>query len=439
MAMNNELFISVGIDVGADFSEMAIVLPNQVFIEKKTYRVYHNNLKSLETAIEKIKKAEETHSMKSRAFLESTGVYHFPLFCYINENGLDAYIVNPLITNSNKNMNIRKVKNDKLDARRIALIGLNPETKVSLIPKDLVLNLRNLLREHYNLSDSKTAYVLKLNTQLRMAFPQYLGIFRDLVGKASAMVLSEYTTPESILAEKEEILVEKIAVTSRKKKSYGKAKYDLLVKAAKDALKFGHLLDSNVLLIRQSLRFISTIKLEMDELMKQMGEIVAGNPEEVFIKRIKLLEGIKGVGFLSAVGLMCEIGDFDAFKKPKQLVGYFGIDPAVNQSGNYCGSGFKMSKRGSRIGRRILYTIALQFIGSSNGVPRNSVIKAFYLEKCKSKKKKVALGAVMRKVCNIIFAVLRDNKPYVIKTPEQHQLEYQHAGQHQEEILKISA
>jgi hypothetical protein len=37
----------------------------------------------------------------------------------------------------------------------------------------------------------------------------------------------------------------------------------------------------------------------------------------------------------------------------------------------------------------------------------------------------VALGAVMHKVCNIIFAVLRDNKPFELITPEQHVLNYE--------------
>ena len=36
----NQLFISVGIDVGADFSWMSIVLPNQQFIGKP-YKILH--------------------------------------------------------------------------------------------------------------------------------------------------------------------------------------------------------------------------------------------------------------------------------------------------------------------------------------------------------------------------------------------------------------
>ena len=52
---------------------------------------------------------------------------------------------------------------------------------------------------------------------------------------------------------------------------------------------------------------------------------------------------------------------------------------------------------------------------------RNPIIHEFYHLKCVSKPKKVALGAVMRKLVNIIFAVLRDRKPFQLRSPEEHE------------------
>ncbi|WP_231968689.1 hypothetical protein [Thermoanaerobacterium sp. RBIITD] len=49
----------------------------------------------------------------------------------------------------------------------------------------------------------------------------------------------------------------------------------------------------------------------------------------------------------------------------------------------------------------------------------------YYQKKKESKPKKVALGAIMHKISDIVFAVLRDNKPFVIKTPDEHKLQYQ--------------
>ena len=112
-------FISVGIDVGADFSQISILTPDhKPFV--KAFKVIHNNSDSLKKAVSTIKKAEESNSMKARIFLESTGIYHFPLFCYLKDSGFEVFVLNPLITDSTKNSSLRKVKNDKFDSLRIA-------------------------------------------------------------------------------------------------------------------------------------------------------------------------------------------------------------------------------------------------------------------------------------------------------------------------------
>jgi len=65
--------------------------------------------------------------------------------------------------------------------------------------------------------------------------------------------------------------------------------------------------------------------------------------------------------------------------------------------------------------------LALQSISlRKNGEPKNPVLRAYYEEKCKTKARMTALGAVMHKVCNIVFAVLRDEQPFVLVTPAEH-------------------
>ena len=138
--------------------------------------------------------------------------------------------------------------------------------------------------------------------------------------------------------------------------------------------------------------------------------------------RICLLQSLRGIGFLSAVVLIAEMGDFDLFASPRKLYAYFGLDPAVKQSGKFNGDKVHMSKRGSSLARRILHMAALNNlkVDKSTKMPVNPVIHSYYADKCKSKKKKVAVGAVMHKLCNIIFAMLRDNKPFEMITPQEH-------------------
>jgi len=419
-SMTSKLFISVGIDVGADFSFMSLALPSQTFIGKP-FKIVHANLNSLEKAAFTIKEAEELHSMKARIVMESTGIYHYPLYCYLRDKGFDVIVINPIISKNSTNMNIRKVHSDRFDSKKLTLIGLKPDLKTSVIPSDDVLNLRNLVREYYYLMDCRSAYVNKLRGVLKVSFPQYINVFSKVTVQTSLTLLEKYSSPADFLSVKKKSIIDVIRKTARFGKDYAEEKYQAIVEAANSAGVFGHFVPSNSTQIRLCVSFIRKYDEEIAGVLATMHKLVDENADKAFVQHICFIETIPGAGFLSAVTVICEIGDFFVFKSPKQLFAYFGLDPSVNQSGNFTGTKNKMSKRGSSIARRAIFTIALVGIGlTRKGVANNPVLREYYLKKCQSKHKMVALGAVMHKVCNIIFAVLRDNKPFVLITQEQH-------------------
>ena len=365
------------------------------------------------------------YSLESRIFLESTGIYHYPLFCYLRDKGFNCSVINPIITKNSTNINIRKVHNDRFDSKKAALVGLKPDLKVSLMPSDLALNCRNLCREYYDLMDNRSAYVNKLQGELRMAFPQYLGIFSKVTINTSLTLLETYTSPSAFInADKQEIL-DTIRSTARFGLTYAQNKYNAIIQAANEASEFGYIIDSNIKRIRLYISFIRKYDEEINNILNAMHELVDANEDTDFVKQIHLIETFKGAGFLSAVSLMGEIGDFSAFGKSKQLFAYFGLDPAVKQSGKFEGTKVQMSKRGSAIARRVIHTLTLQSISTfRTGEAKNPVPREYYLKKCESKPKLVAMGAVSHKVCNMIFAILRDNKPFEIITPQEHNKQY---------------
>jgi transposase len=423
--MNNKHYISVGIDVGSCFSWMSIVTPDGKPISKP-FKITHNDPESLEKAVSAIQKAEELHSLESRTFLESTGIYHFPLFCYLVDHGFSTYIINPIITHSVKNASIRKVKNDKIDSLGIARLGLTPELPVSNFPAKLVLELRSLTRKYFDITDQRSAYVNKLKGDLKTVFPQYQDIFCNITGKTSVMILRQYPTPEKILRGHKKTMIEKISKSSRRGIVRAEQYYDKLCAAASMATTFGCPIESIYFNISLSLDFIEQFDAALASIMKRIELLITLNIKDRFIQQIRLLQTIKGVGFLTAVTIMCEIGDFAAFKSPKQLFAYFGLDPEVKQSGNFIATNVHMSKRGSRIARRAIFTIALASIRTTrSGVAINPHLHAYYTLKSGQKPKMVALGAVMHKVCNIIFAVLRDEKPFQLRSPDEHRSQHQ--------------
>jgi len=101
---------------------------------------------------------------------------------------------------------------------------------------------------------------------------------------------------------------------------------------------------------------------------------------------------------------------------------FFGVDPSVNESGNFKGTSNKMSKRGPAIDRRALYALALASIRKTkSGIPMNQVLYDDDHIKFKGKKKKVRLVTIMNKLLRYIFSVLKNQKPYEVRASRIHQ------------------
>ena len=424
--MNNKTspYLSVGIDVGSDFSLMAVALPTQELVGKP-YKIFHDSQRSMDGAIDMILSLMKKHGLSARVFMESTGIYHFPLYYRMKDAGLNVNILNPLITHANKDINVRNVHNDKFDAQKIALIGLRPNLKTSIVPDDDVAAMRAILREYYAMKKELSMYICRLKNQLRQVFPQFLPIFSKVNGITAMAILYEYVTPDAILAVGLDELEQFMKRTVTKGPLHIHEKAVALMEAAEAAQRFGHGNPGIYFLIRHYIEMIRLLDSQTRQLMEQIRHLLKEHRDSKLAEQTRLLQTIPGIGLLSAVTLVCEIGDFSAFKRPKQLFAYFGLDPKIKQSGNFAGADLKMSKRGSPFARRCIYVLALQSVSLRvNGTPKNPVLRAYYEEKCRSKPKMTALGAVMHKVCNIIFAVLRDEKPFSLITPEEHRAAY---------------
>lgn len=410
----------VGIDVSADFSYVAILAPNGD-VYKKSFKIKHD-VSGFNHLVNEIKKVEKEFNMKSGIFMESTGVYHLSLFHFLNKNFDNTFVINPLVTKCNKNGDIRKVKNDKKDALSIAKIGKYQDIKLSQgVSLDIFL-LRSLEREYYKLTDTCSDFKKKLSADLRVTFPGYNTIFSDITSNSSIAILSAYPTPQSILDAPKETLVNILTTKSRKGLSWAEKKYSKLIDMAKEATIIGIPLDALAFKITSSIKIIDTFETEISNLLKEIKLLInSSNFPDKIKKNIELVDSIPGIGTLTAVTLIAEIGDIDGFLKPKHLVAFFGIDCSVNESGKFKGNQNKISKRGTRIGRRALYAVALASIRSSrNGVPINKVLLEYYQTNLKGKKAKVALVAIMHKILNFIFAVLRNQTPFEQRDPKLH-------------------
>ena len=83
----------------------------------------------------------------------------------------------------------------------------------------------------------------------------------------------------------------------------------------------------------------------------------------------------------------------------------------------------KMSKRGSSQVRAAFHMVVVNSVAvaaQKNHPAGNPILVAYYGGKCKSKPGKVAMCAVMRKISNIVFAVLSGQQPLELCQPQEY-------------------
>ena len=71
---------------------------------------------------------------------------------------------------------------------------------------------------------------------------------------------------------------------------------------------------SNSIQIRLCVSFIRQYGKEVKAVLAAIHKFVAQHDDELFVRHIRLIETIPGADFLSAVTVLCEIGDFSVFK-----------------------------------------------------------------------------------------------------------------------------
>lgn len=405
-----------GVDVSKRFSDMCILSPtNDVLCRVK---IYHD-LTSMERAVAELERVKEQYSAAPVVVMESTSHYHLILFQFFRDAGYEVIVVNPIQSGALKNINVRKVKNDKVDAYKIAMLYRLKVLRTSQVPVDSLRGLRLLCRQRAELMSDVTRYKNRLTAYLDQIFPGYDKVFSDVGGASSRAVLKECPTPQILLLKSEDELAGVIRVAGFKSLTFGREKAAKLRQAAEGAVKLGIYAPGNASVVTAVLAVLETLLLNIRQIEQDIKAVIL---QETYIRHnLSLLQTIPGIGPHSALVILSEIGDFSLFQKPKQLAAYFGLDPSQRQSGTFTGSKNKLSKRGSAYVRAMLHMAAVTSVISQAKRPAgNPVLLAYYEKKCKDKPIQVALCAVMRKISNIIFAVLRDQKPFELRLPEQH-------------------
>jgi len=125
---------------------------------------------------------------------------------------------------------------------------------------------------------------------------------------------------------------------------------------------------------------------------------------------VRRLMTVPGLALASAVGLKAAIGDVRRFKRPSNLVSYFGLNPSVYQSGLKVYTGH-ISRRGRSHARSICVEASHQLVRAPGP------FHAFFLRLQRRKGYNVALTAVARKLVVLIWHMLTRGEDYRYAPP----------------------
>ena len=153
---------------------------------------------------------------------------------------------------------------------------------------------------------------------------------------------------------------------------------------------------------------------QLEELNRDIKELEQGMEQlrkahSPFKRDFALLTSIPGVGFITAMVVLAELGDLRRFERAKQLSAFTGLNPRIIESGTSVRAKTRMGKRGNRHVRQALYTSSM---GSLLTKASND-FKVKYTHLCdQGKAGKAALGAVMRQQLLVMRAVVINETPY---------------------------
>ena len=141
-----------------------------------------------------------------------------------------------------------------------------------------------------------------------------------------------------------------------------------------------------------------------DDFVVRLEEEMSRHLEEISYSHF--LVSMKGIGRVTAAGLIGEVGDFNSFETQRELLKHAGLDLFEISSGKLRGSR-RISKRGRPLLRKLLFFAAL------NTVRKGGIMYVHYQRHLEKGMKRIkALVAIARKLLGIIFALVRTKHEY---------------------------
>jgi len=363
---------------------------------------FRNNGQGFQEFWERIASAARMHGLEEVIVgFESTGPYMEPLVQFLRSKKIVRLVqVNPMHTKRLKELpGNSPLKTDRKDPTVIADIIELGHALTVVIPEGPAAELRRLTQGRERTIESRTRLFNQLQSLLVISFPEFLQVMKDVKTASAQHLLRHYPTAQNIVTLGEPALAALLRKVSRGKLREDRAR--ALFEAANESVGVREGRSSMLLEIGLMLDTIATYDHFIDNVETEMVRHL----DQIPYSRVIL--SLKGIGSVTAAGLIGEVGDFTKFGTISEVMKLAGLDLYEVSSGKHRGK-LSISKRGRPLIRKPLYLAALSTV-RKGGVMHEWYQRALGRGMIKTK----ALVAVSRKLLGIIFALVRDHSVYV--------------------------
>ena len=296
-------------------------------------------------------------------------------------------------------------KTDSYDAECCARVLINQFDKLpDATPQDKFWVITNLVTRRNAIVKMNVMVKNSLHGALADSYPHYKKFFSAVIRDSALAFYEEYPSPHHL----ENVTVEELTAflhqASKGRLSTAKAE-TILKHVQRDKVQKSEYQSTQDFTVRSLVRQVKNNLAELDAIDEQIENILTHFDYP--------LTSIKGISSLTAAKLIAEIGDIRRFKNAKALAKYSGVAPVTYASGM---TSLQMANaRGNRKLNEIFFKIALSSItpiGINNAL-LNPIFYTYYQKKIsEGKTKNQAIKAVQRRLVNIVFSVMKHNRPY---------------------------
>ena len=343
----------IGIDI-AKHKHFACAIDDRGRVLQKSFSIMQSHV-GFEYFYERLVALKKMHGKEEILIgFEPTGHYWMNLAAFLVTYGIPFVMVNPMHVNRSKELDDNlQTKNDQKDALVIARLMRDGRFSYPRILEGLEAELRNGASLRSKIQEDLNALQNRLIRWLDRFFPEFKLVFKNF-GKMAYAVLEMTPLPMDIKGKSpEELLFLYRQVDGMKSPQLPKAKQ--LVQVAENSIGLTEGLVMAKCEIATLLSQHKLLQAQLDELTAQLVELAKQMTDYEY------LASVPGIGDVTIVDLLSEVGSLTQYAHPRQLIKLAGLTLRENSSGQQKGQK-RISKRGRRKLRALLFRVMMPLI-----------------------------------------------------------------------------